>query len=126
MKRFWMAAGLLLAMLGATLVNASYMDTLAEEITSQLTAAEEMAQRGAWDQADVLTRQSFQQWNDRHAYLHIVSRHADTDQILMGFRAVMQYIGLEEMDQYAAENRELITKIELLSEMEQPDWLNVL
>jgi hypothetical protein len=29
------------------------------------------------------------------------------------------------MDEYTAENRDLMTKIQLLAEMEQPDLLNV-
>ena len=126
MKRFWLALGLLLAMLAATLFNAFYLNGLAVSVTGQLEAAQEMAQRGAWKQAGAITQGCFDRWEERHSYLHIVSRHADTDAILQSFRAVTQYLALEEMDQYAAENRELITKIELLAEMEQPDWLNVL
>lgn len=126
MKQFWLALGLLAAMLGATLGNAAYMDALAGEVTQSLSAAHDMALRGAWDQAEEVTRQCFTQWNEHHAYLHIVSRHNDTDEILVSFQAVLQYLALEELDQYAAENRELVTHITLLAEMEQPDWLNVL
>jgi hypothetical protein len=102
------------------------MDKMAGEITRGLTAAEELALRGSWEQAQEITRQCFEAWNDHHTYLHIVSRHSDTDEILTSFRAVLQYLELEEIDQYAAENRELVTHIDLLAEMEQPDWLNVL
>lgn len=126
MKQFWLSLALLGAMLCAALGNALYMARLAESITERLNGAEEMARRGAWEQVDTITRQCFSDWNDNHAYLHIVSRHADTDEILISFRSVMEYIRLEELDQYVAENRELITEIELLAEMEQPDWLNVL
>jgi len=126
MKSFWLALGLLAVMLGATLTNAWYMGEFSSGITQRLAGAEEMAGRDAWEQAGEITRQCFEDWDGHHAYLHIVSRHADTDEILISFREVLRYISLEEMDQYAAENRELITKIELLSEMEQPDWLNIL
>ena len=126
MKQFWPALGLLVVMLAAALGNAFYMDAMADDITQGLNAAEEMALRGAWEQAEELTRQCFEHWNARHAYLHIVSRHNDTDEILISFRAVLRYLELEEMDQYAAENRELVSHITLLAEMEQPDWLNVL
>ncbi len=126
MKQFWLAFGLLLSMLTATLGNAFYLRELAQTVTEQLEAAEAMAQRGAWEQADIITRQCFSHWTDQHTYLHIIARHSDTDEILISFRAVMQYLSLEEMDQYAAENRDLITRIELLAEMEQPDLLNIL
>lgn len=126
MKRFWLSFGVLVAMLGAALGNAAYVDGVAREVTGSLLAAEEMANRGAWGQARELTRQSFGRWDSCRTYLHIVSRHSDLDEILVSFRSVLQYLELEEMDQYAAENRELVTHIELLAEMEQPDWLNVL
>jgi len=126
MKQFWLSLGLLLTMLVSTLGNALYLDGLANYVTGQLEGAQEMARRGAWEQAGDITRECFEDWEARRAYLHIVSSHSDTDAILQSFRAVTQYLKLEEMDQYAAENRELITKIELLAEKEQPDWLNVL
>ena len=126
MKRFWLSFGVLVVMLGAALGNAAYVDAVADAVTGSLRAAEELADRGEWGQARELTRQSFGRWEDCRTYLHIVSRHSDLDEILVSFRAVLQYLELEEMDQYAAENRELVTHIELLAEMEQPDWLNVL
>lgn len=125
MKRLWISLALLIGMLAATLGNAFYIQKLADSVTEQLEAAETMAKRGAWDQADTITQQSFSDWHSHHSYLHIVSRHADTDQILISFHSVLQYLALEEMDQYAAENLDLITKIQLLAEMEQPDLLNV-
>ena len=126
MKRFWLSFGVLVIMLSAALGNAVYVDTVADSVTGSLRAAEELADRGEWGQARELTRQSFGRWEDCRTYLHIVSRHSDLDEILVSFRSVLQYLELEEMDQYAAENRELVTHIELLAEMEQPDWLNVL
>ena len=126
MKRFWLSFGVLAVMLCAALGNAVYVDTVADAVTGSLRTAEELADRGEWGQARELTRQCFGRWEDCRTYLHIVSRHSDLDEILVSFRSVLQYLELEEMDQYAAENRELVTHIELLAEMEQPDWLNVL
>ena len=126
MRRFWAAFGLLIAMLGLTVFNAWYMGEITGSVSGRLVAAEEMAARDGWEQAEEMTRQCFADWEAHHAYLHIVSRHSDTDAILISFREVLRYITLEEMDQYAAQNRELITQIELLAEMERPDWLNIL
>ena len=126
MKRFWLSFGVLAVMLCAALGNAVYVDTVADAVTGSLRTAEELADRGEWGQARELTRQCFGRWEDCRTYLHIVSRHSDLDEILVSFRSVLQYLELEEMDQYAAENRELVTHIELLAEMERPDWLNVL
>ena len=125
MKRFYGALSILLVLLGISLVHAWFLQNLADHLTANLSAAEVMAERGAWDQARVLTDQALERWHGNHSYLHIFLRHTDTDEILVSFRAVGQYLKLEEMDQYAAANLELITQIELLAEMEQPSFLNV-
>lgn len=126
MSRFWIALSLLLSMLGLSLVNAAYLSDLTESITLRLQTAEEMAEQNAWDQADIITIQCLKDWNGYHTYLHIISRHSDTDAILISFRSVLQSLRLQEMDEYAAANLELITQITLLAEIEQPNWLNVL
>ena len=126
MSRFWIALALLLTMLSASLINASYLTGVSESITQRLQAAEEMAERSSWEQADAITTQCLEDWNRYHTYLHIISRHSDTDAILISFRSVLQSLKLREMDEYAAANLELITQITLLAEIEQPDWLNVL
>lgn len=126
MKHFWFSLAVLLLMLALCLANAFYMDELTTSVTDRLEDAETLAERGAWAQAEDITRQCFDDWQRHHNYLHIVSRHQDTDDILIAFHSTLQYLKLEEMDQYAAQNLDLITKIKLLSEMEQPDWLNVL
>ena len=115
MIRFWLSFSLLLTMLGTSLVNAAYLQDLTRSITTRLQDAEEMAERGAWDQADTITTQCLSDWNGYHTYLHIISRHSDTDAVLISFRSVLQSLKLQEMDEYAAANLELITQITLLA-----------
>ena len=126
MSRLWLALSLLLTILGISLVNAVYLTGLTDSITERLQAAEEMAERGAWEQANTITTQCLSDWNSYHTYLHIIARHSDTDDILISFRSVLQSLKLRELDEYAAENLELNTQIALWAEIEQPDWLNVL
>ena len=126
MSRLWAALILLLAMLGASLANAAYLNDLTQSVTVRLQSAEEMAERGAWEQADSITDQCLSDWTGYQPYLHIISRHSDTDAILISFRSVLQSLRLQVMDEYAAANLELITQITLLAEIEQPNWLNVL
>lgn len=126
MKRLW-AAALLLAVLAAVcLANAWYSRTLTGQLAQQLVRAQALVEEERWDQARDLTRQVYEQWNDRHFYLHIFLRHSDTDQILRNFRQVLQYLQLEELDQYAAANADLTAQLELLAEMEQPSLVNIL
>ena len=73
-----------------------------------------------------MTRQVYEDWQSHHFYFHTLMRHSDTDQILRGFRQVLEYLSLQEPDQYNAANADLMAQLELLAEMEQPTLTNVL
>ena len=125
MKRFWAAITILAVLLGATLWNAWYAEQLTGGLARQLKQAQELAAQGDWEGASELSRRAFHRWQDHQTYLHVLMRHSDTDQILCSFRALEQYLTLEEPDQYTAANAELITQLELLAEMEQPSLVNI-
>ena len=126
MKRLWIAAALLVLLLGISLANAWYADSLTRGLAQQLEQAQQLAEQQQWEPARRLTQQVYESWNGHHFYLHSVLRHSDTDEILRTFRCVLQYLYLEEMDQYAAANADLISQLELLAEMEQASLVNVL
>ena len=91
-----------------------------------LTMDQFKAELGEWGRAEALTRQVYEDWQSRHFYLHTTMRHSDTDQVLRGFRTVLEYVRLQEPDQYNAANADLIAQLELLAEMEQAAVVNVL
>lgn len=126
MRRLWISVGLLLLLLGGSLFNAWYAKELTDAMGEQLRLAQQMTETGRWEQALALTQEVYDQWESRHFYLHSTMRHSDTDQILRGFRTVIEYLRLQEPDQYNAANADLITQLELLAEMEQPSVVNVL
>lgn len=126
MKRLWMAAVLLAALVALCLGNAWYSLTLTRQLSDQLTQAQTLVEQEQWEQARSLTQEVYDSWNNHHFYLHVFLRHSDTDQILRTFRQVLQYLQLEELDQYAAANADLTAQLELLSEMEQPSLVNIL
>ena len=126
MKRLWIAAAILLLLLAACLGSARYAARFTGALTSRLEQAQALAGEGDWEEASRLSREAFQLWQDHEFYLHVLMRHSDTDGILRAFRALEQYLALEETDQYTAANAELIAQLELLSEMEQPSWENIL
>ena len=115
MRRLWISVLILLLMLGGSLGNAWYAKQLTDGMGERLRQAQELTENERWEQ-----------WQERHFYLHATMRHADTDQILRGFRTVMEYLRLQEPDQYNAANADLVTQLELLAEMEQPSVVNVL
>ena len=126
MKRLWIAAGLLLVLLTASLANAWYARKVTGGMNDQLGQAQGLAENGDWARAEGLTRQVYEDWQDRHFYFHTLMRHSDTDQVLRAFRAVLEYIQLQEPDQYNAANADLMAQLELLAEMEQAAVVNVL
>jgi len=126
MKRLWIAVGLLLFLLAGTLLNAYYAQMFADRLSDQLEQARSMAQEVQWPQAHAITQRAYKEWQLNHFYLHTIMRHSDTDEILRTFQAVLQYLELREMDQYAAANADLITQINLLAEMEQVSLVNIL
>ena len=125
MKRLWIAAALLLLLLGASLLNGWYAQKLTSGMRQQLELAQALSLRGDWGQAETLTRQAYSQWQGHHSYFHILMRHSDTDQVLRAFRSVMEYLKLQEPDQYNAANADLMAQLELLAEMEQASLTNV-
>lgn len=126
MKRLWIAAALLAFLLGASLANAWYSQSLTGDMTDRLRQAQSLAEGENWDQAEAVTRQVYEDWQDHHFYLHTLMRHSDTDQVLRAFRQVLEYLRLQEPDQYNAANADLMAQLELLAEMEQPTVVNVL
>lgn len=126
MKRLWIAAVLLIFLLGASLTNAWYAQRLTGGMREELGLAQRMAEEGNWGRAESLTRQVYEDWQDHHFYFHTLMRHSDTDQVLRAFRTVLEYLKLQEPDQYNAANADLMAQLELLAEMEQASVVNVL
>lgn len=126
MKRLWIAAALLLLLVGASLTNARYAQNVTDGMRQQLRQAQTLAEQGDWTRAEALTRQAYEDWQGHRFYFHTTMRHSDTDQVLRNFRSVLEYLQLQEPDQYNAANADLMAQLELLAEMEQPTVVNVL
>ena len=126
MKRLYIAAALLILLLGASLTNGWYARKVTGEMCKELRQAQLLAEVEDWSQAESITRQVYEDWQGRHFYFHTLMRHSDTDQVLRAFRQVLEYLPLQEPDQYNAANADLMAQLELLAEMEQASVVNVL
>ena len=126
MKRLYIAAALLVLLLAASLANGWYAAKITGSMREQLDQAQALAEQDDWSRAEALTRQAYEDWQSRHFYFHTTMRHSDTDQILRTFRSVLEYLKLQEPDQYNAANADLMAQLELLAEMEQASVVNVL
>ena len=126
MKRLWIACGILIAVFAATLFNAHYLKGFTTQLTDLLTRAEAAAEVQSWEEAATLTKQAYEKWEGNDAYLHIMLRHSDTDQVHTGFQEVLEFIQCREGGEYSAANAKLIAQIDLLYEAEQLTLKNVL
>lgn len=126
MKRIWAASGLLLALLTFTLWHSLYLSTFSGELTTLLHEAEAKAESGHWENARDLTHTAWDKWHSKDAYLHILLRHSETDEIYTGFQEVAEFIQCKEAGEYSAANARLIAQLELLAEAEQLTLKNIL
>ena len=127
MHRLWISLSVLIALFCAALFNTHYLDNLTGELSSLLLEAEACIVDGDWDAASDKTEAALDRWKSRENYLHMVLRHADTDEILLSFQEVRQLIEhREDGGEYSAANAKLVTRIRLLHEMEQLNLKNLL
>ena len=126
MKRLWIATAILFLILFGTLYNSFYLSQLIDGYELRLNAAHELAKQGAWHNAGQLTRQVLQDWEKRSFYLHVLLQHANIDNINLSFQEVLEYLSIQEADQYTAANARLITQLGLLAEAELLTLRNIL
>ena len=126
MKRLWIAASILLFLLGSTLANSYLLNRIIADYTHQLTEAHRLAEADNWNAAAQLTAQVTERWHEHDFYFHVMLPHRDIDEIHLTFQEVKEYLKLEEPDQYNAANAKLIAQLGLLAEMEQLNWKNIL
>ena len=126
MKRLWIAAILLCALLGATLANAWYLGHLTGELTAALEESEALAEAGDWAGAQAATEAAVRRLNNHEPYLHILLRPSDPAQIDAGVQEAMEYLDCREAGEYSAANARLMLRLGLLSEAERLTLKNVL
>jgi len=127
MRRFWISVAVLTLLFCLTMYNSRYLDSYTKELTTLLKQAEICAAEEDWDAAADKTEAALDLWKKRETYLHMVLQHRDTDEVLLSFQEVQQLIShQEDGGEYSASNARLITQIELLYEMEQLNWKNLI
>ena len=127
MKRLYIALGLVALLAVLCTVHTVYLGRLTADLSGLLAQAQEQVERGDWEAADRLTRQSKEIWEEHEGYLHTL-RHTDIDAILVSFDEALAFLraGERQSAEYAAVNARLITQIGLLLESELPTLTNLL
>lgn len=127
MRRLFVSAAVLAALFGLSLFSSHRLSALTEQLNALLREAEICVLYEDWDAAADKTEAALDLWLKQETYLHTTLQHKDTDQILLNFHEVRQLLSTQEAGgEYFAANAQLITRIELLSEMEQLNLKNLL
>lgn len=126
MKRLWLSVFLLILLFSAALTHVFFLSAFTEELTGLLLQAEAQGEAGDWEEAISLTRTAHARWQARGTYLHITLRHADIDEVYLGFLQVEQFLEQQKDGEYSAANAALIGHLSLLSEQEAPSLKNIL
>lgn len=126
MKRGWLAVALLVVMAALALWHVWYLNGLTGELAAALERAEGLAESRDWQGAGVLTRQAQDRWDGASILLHITLDHEVMDEVSVGFAETLEYLQMEEREEYSAANARLIERLELLGDMERPSVENLL
>lgn len=126
MNRFWIGAGLLLALLGAGLWAMFAMDNAHGEISDALQQSAEAAQAGNWEQADIFAQSAKDQWEENWRFSAAMSDHTALDEIDSIFAQAEIYRKSRNTADYAAACARLAELIRALEEGHDLSWWNLL
>ena len=126
MRRFWIGIGLLGVFLLAGLWLGSRMHRIHTPIAEALTRAEERAEGGDWAQAERLTRDARDQWEQHRDFSAAFCNHQPMDEIDARFRRLEIYLARQQETAYRAECLYLSERLEDLAESFRLKWWNLL
>lgn len=125
MKNIWIPTAILLAMVGAILLNTLYLKDFIIPLQENLSLAQSYASEENWEKAKELSKASYETWTEKNLYLHITLKHEEIDQIHILMEEVLAYLTQEKIGEYHATNSILIARLTLLYEMEELSLKNL-
>ena len=117
---------LLTATLLLSLWNSSYMARETERWQSQVSRAGDLALAQQWPEAMEALEESYNDWQGRQTYLHIVLRHDTLDGAEAMYRRAAAFAATRESAEFQAEIENLRHQLALIAEMERLHINNVL
>ena len=97
-----------------------------ERWRSPLAQSSEAALLGDWDAAGDLLAASYEDWQSRQLFLHIVVQHEVVEDAEAMYRRAMAFAAVQETAEFRAELSDLRDQLRLLAEMERFSIRNVL
>ncbi len=118
MKREIIAAGLLLLLLLASILNIAYLDALIDRVEAEIDTAEICRKDEEYQQAIAALNRAQQIWDDARSYTHIFIRHPEIDTVADAFHALESDLRDENARAAEASLRLLRYHLECIRDME--------
>ena len=93
---------------------------------TQLRHARILAQNSRWSDVQETLSTSYDDWSDKQTFLHIVTEHDAVDDAEAMYHRALAFAAEQESSEFQAEIADLLSQLQLLSEMEQFTVKNVL
>ena len=127
MKRFFFIPFcLLLALFGATLVNAAVADRLVEDWCTELDQLQNTAQAEDWDAVRGGLSALHESWDAHTAYFHIILQHDELNEVEALFARADSFAFEQDEGEFRACVAELKSQLLVLSEMQEISIQNIL
>ena len=126
MKGYLTSMAILAAVLALCLWNGAAMTADTARWRDQLLHTDALAQSEDWAAAAEALAESYRDWAQSQAYLHIVARHDAVDDAEAMYRRAAAFAATRELTEFRAEIADLRDQLRLLAEMERLDIQNVL
>lgn len=125
MKRSWIGGGLLLVLLAAGLAVTYFMTKIHEPIARDLITAGEYALAGEWEEAEVLSRNAMQLWEENETFRACFADHGPMEEIDACFAQLKIYLRMKEETAFAASCGEIARKAKAMGEAHGLVWENI-
>ena len=126
MTRFWLGAGLLAWLLAMGIGITVAVDRFCDPISGDLSRASVLVQQGRWEQAEQLSTQAQQRWEQHRALHAAVSNHEPMEQIDALFEQLKIYSQAGDGLRFAECCAQLSSLTEALGESQAVYWWNLL
>ena len=126
MKRLWISLAVLALTATATLYSGSHFNRVSSQMCTLLVQAEHAAIDSDWGQAERLTDEAYQLWEQQTLFLYSTLRHMDTDSVYLHLKQAQCFAKEEDDHGYLTANSALQGKLWLMKEAEGLSIENVL
>ena len=126
MKYFYIPCAILALILSLSLLNAGAVSDCVTAWCGELNAAQTAADGGNWAEAEHRIASVHDAWDKKQAYFHIVSVHAELDEAEALLAKSLSFAREQDAAEFRANIAELITRLRLLSEIQEVSVKNIL